>query len=263
MPFRPLHPCVLAASCMTLTACISPPYDPFGCSNAHPTRPDPVAEVYSEDWEHPHVVDFGDVSLGDTVERTVVIHSIGTDTLQIQELSVTSTAFEILDRDDVTRLLAPEERTEIRIRYTPRADESVDEDLIVGTSDRETPETTLQLRAEGLAPRLLLGPFDHDFGSVAPGCGDGLDVGIFNVGRAPLTLTGVDLQTTSTALDGVLPPSTVLAPNGEPAWVSLEYLPDLAGLEDSAVLTVRSDDPTLPVASGTYVGTSHVDGACP
>ena len=227
----------------------------------NPTRVDAVIEVTGEDPENPHVVDFGEVNAGDSRDQVVTIRNIGTDTLQVQDLVLSNFAsFEIVDRDNVSPLLTPEQATTLTLRYSPVQDEHIEATLIVASNDRETPEVTVRLLAEGLAPTIRIEPESFDFGNMELGCVNVLDVEVSNVGRAPLTLNNIwfeDLANNGEmTLIHSIPQGAVLNPN-EVQTLAVHYVP-IDVEPDTGVLHIESNDPSQPDKTGTQFGIAHL-----
>ena len=224
-------------------------------------RVDATIEVRGPDPDAPHLVDFGQVPAGSFQEAEVFIRNVGTDTLQVQDLVLDAPGFTIQNEADVLPLLVPDESTVVVLRYAPVMDASEVAELLVASNDRETPEVSVTLRAEGLAPSVDIDPESFDFGSRELGCVGELPVRVSNVGRGLLTVDGLALEELSgsgeLALDaaGITLP-LVLQP-GEFVEVDVLYVPTDV-VPDAAQLVVESDDPQRPAARASWFGTAHL-----
>ena len=230
-------------------------------TSENPTRVNAVVDVFGEDPENPHVVNFGEVNAGDSRDQRVTIQNIGTDTLQVQDLVLSNFAsFEIVDRDNVAPLLIPEQSTSLTLRYAPVQDEHIEATFTVASNDRETPEVNVRLLAEGLAPTIRLDPESFDFGNMELGCVNVLDVTISNVGRAPLLLNNIwfeDLASNGEiTLIHSIPAGAILNP-GDSSDLEVHYVP-IDVEPDTGVLHIESNDPSQPDKTGTQFGIAHL-----
>ena len=228
---------------------------------ANPTRVDAVIEVTGEDPENPHVVNFGEVNAGDSRDQLVTIRNIGTDTLQVQDLALSNFAsFEIVDRDNVSPLLTPEQATTLTLRYSPVQDEHIEATLLVASNDRETPEVPVRLLAEGLAPTIRIDPESFDFGNMELGCVNVVEMTVSNVGRAPLVLNNIwfeDLASNGEmTLIHSIPAGAILNPT-ESQTLQVHYVP-IDVEPDTGVLHLESNDPSQPDKTGTQFGIAHL-----
>jgi hypothetical protein len=227
-----------------------------------PTRVNAVIEVSSDHPTDPHLVDFGQVYAGEAREKDVTIRNIGTDVLQIQDLSLPpgTVNFTILNADELNPpILAPEGQFVARLEYRPLRDEHVESTFNVASNDRENPLVPVRLIAEGLAPAIQIDPPSWDFGNHELGCVGAQDFELRNIGRAPLTIQEVAFEDLSGANELLLTASpgagTVLQP-GEVTVATVSYTP-VDVTPDSGVLHVLSDDPSMPDAIASQYGTAH------
>lgn len=144
-------------------------------------------------------------------------------------------------------LLEPGATMELQVRYTPAADESLQEQMTVFADDPDQAETFVLLEGEGLAPRLEVSPASVDFGESPLGCANTELVTLRNTGRGVLTLAepafeqwlGEGLSMNEGLLDG-----QQLITNAE-RTVAVSYVPGALGAAEGQV-TVFSDDPAEP-----------------
>jgi len=224
---------------------------------APPTRVQATVEVQSPDPDRPLLVDFGEVALGETESVQVLIRSVGDDTLQLRDLEIDAPGVTVDPLDDA--LLAPGAETFATLRWTPMADGQLDGALRVITNDREQPEVHVDLRGDGLGPKLAVFPPAFDFGDLEIGCIGGLALELRNEGRAPLTIDSVLLDEAGDD-DEIRMPGTLLLPitlaPGETRVVQLEYEP-LDATPDVASVTVSGDDPGGAVVAQQF-GVGHL-----
>ncbi|MCO4770827.1 MAG: choice-of-anchor D domain-containing protein [Deltaproteobacteria bacterium] len=230
-------------------------------SGAPPTRVNATIEVTLPTGDDASVIDFGDVTLGESAVAEVLIRSVGTDTLQLQDVSVEAPGVELVSLDPEAFLLAPGEQATALLRYTPTSDGLLNGLLRVGSNDRQRPLVSVDLRGDGLGPALTVFPPGFDFGDLEIGCSSNLTVELRNEGRAPLTIDAVDLEqlggggevtlTTALTLPIELDPGTA-------ALVEIDYAPTDA-IADSSTLTVQSNDPAVPEgATAVQFGVGHL-----
>jgi len=255
--FFPLSIVLLTAGCPSPVTLL--PVD----NAAPPTRVNAIIDVDSGNAD-PEMMDFGQVAAGSTQDATLLIRNIGTDTLAIQDLTLTSPSFQLVNLDELgSPLLAPDSAWELTVRYTPFQDETVLATLMVASNDRLRPEVPVSLRAEGLAPALDLDPDSFDFGNRELGCVGSLPVSIANVGRAPLVLDDIlfDDLSGNGEMNVQLPPSYqpgyTINPGDPPLTVEVFYSPSDV-LPDTGSLTVLSNDPLQPEASASQFGIAHL-----
>lgn len=209
-----------------------------------------------------HLLDAGEVEIGDAFEGEVLVRNTGDDTLQLEALAITGGgAWSILESP--APLLIPEAEVSIRLRYAPQTDEAVDARLSIRSNDSDEPEVLVRLLAEGLAPVVAIEPAGYDFGNPEIGCTGEVEFTVANLGRAALTLTEVALDDLGDGGELLLAvgvvPGTVLQP-GESVPVVVRHEPgDVA--PDAATLIVASDDPWRPELTALVSGIAHPGAA--
>lgn len=218
-------------------------------------------ELFSDNPGDPSTIDFGQVPAGVTVTREFTVRNIGTDTLQLQELTVAHPSFSIVDREEVTLLLTPEQSTIVRVAYEARGAESVVTQVRVSSNDRTNPEAELTLRAASLAPMVRISPESFDFGNAEIGCNSSVEVEISNIGLAPLEIDRISFDSfdESGELVAQVPAGSegaVLQPGDAPIVVTIHHVPADAQ-PDSGTLVVRSNDLARPVAKADIFGIAH------
>lgn len=225
---------------------------------APPTRVDARIEVVDAGGDAVSIVQFGQASTGSFVDREVIVRSVGTDTLQLQDLTVDAPGVTL--SSDGTQLLVPGEESVLTLRWEPLVDGLLDGTLAIASSDRQSPIVSVDLRGDGLGPKLTLDPTSFDFGDLEIGCASELDLDLQNTGRAPLTISAVELDVLTGGDEvsmGALVLPLTLQP-GETATLTLDYAPgDVA--PDASELRVISDDPSAPAAgrSAVQFGIGH------
>lgn len=232
---------------------------------APPTRVDANIVVYGEDPDQPHLVDFGEVPVGEMSVQEVTIENDGTDTLQVRDLMLPGSdslgSFQMLNLDELVPLLTPDTSWVLEVGYSPVQDEARESTLTVASNDRDEPTVDVRLVATGLGPQVEVFPPSYDFGSPEIGCEHSEQFTVSNVGRADLTVDDVFLEDLGGSgelfLDEATVPSMpqILAP-GESFTVDIWYSPDDVE-PDSSVLHVISDDPSQADKSASQFGIAH------
>ena len=234
-----------------------------------PTRVQAEIEVETDHPTDSHTLDFGEVYAGEVREKEVTIQNVGDDTLQVQDLILSSTAsFEITNAGEYAQLLAPDASTIIRVSYSPVQDEHIEGTLIVASNDRDNPEVAVRLLAEGLAPAVDVSPPSYDFGNLELGCVNDVEITIANVGRAPLEVYEIYFEDLAGGGELVLansnPATFVLNPT-EATEVVVHYTP--GDVEpDSGIVHVLTNTPAESEDGATaqqfgiaHLGSSEVD----
>ncbi len=243
--------CTLAA--LALGACVDDATLP-GTEAPEPGRLDVVSDT----------VDFGAHEVGDVAAANVVVQSVGGETAAITGVGLIN-APDVAVVEGGAVALAPGEVAEIRLRFAPTTDHTLDGRLVL-QSDVAPGERIVFLTGDGLGPRARVEPEFVDLGEVFTECTEAADVTIANDGRAALVVASIEYWTASQhdefALEGDGPEAFVLDP-GETETLRVLYTPiDL--LADYGELTVTTNDPDLPVTDATQAGTGvrpevHVD----
>jgi hypothetical protein len=236
----------------------------LGCPTGEPEGDSPVLgaviDITGEDLENRHVVDFGEVNAGDAADQLITIRNVGTDTLQVQNLVLSNLAsFEIVDRGALPQLLVAQESIALTLRYSPLQDERLEAELVVTSSDRETPEVRVRLIAEGLAPTIRVEPETWDFGDMTVGCVNVIELTVSNVGRAPLTLDTLWFEDPSglgeLTLIHSIPAGTVLD-RSDTVTVEVHYVP-IDEDPDTGFLHLETNDPSQPDKTAALLGDAH------
>ncbi len=190
----------------------------------------------------PLALDFWEASLGETVELSFVVRSVGTAPLTVQEITLGSGVdFALLDTADLLSL-KPGEEADFRVSFSPTAAGELGDLATVYSNDADQPAVDVTLSGTGLVPWLEITPAEHDFGAIAVPCEDAVELTLQNVGTDDLVLTDVVMtgdEQLAIREAPELPRS--LAPGAyTTVWVDL--LPATEGAVEGA-LQVSSNDP--------------------
>jgi hypothetical protein len=197
----------------------------------------------------PTAVNFGNQAVGRTVDVTVSVENVGTETCSIRETEMLNGAPHfgvVASALPLIGTVVPVGGTsEFQVTYRPAT-----EDAHVGTVQLTykelgfgNPDLTLQvpLTGNGLAPRVCVQPTSIDFGTVAEGSSADENLAVVNCGAVDLSYRGVQLRAgghPDFALDDVPALPINLAPGAQ------------------SVLTVRAK----PTPEGTLAGGSAMYG---
>jgi len=238
---------VLILSATAATSCqdyVFTPEDGAG----DPTKIDAQIEVT------PEVLDFQQLGAGTSLTMEVLVTSVGTDTLYLEDLFVEGPASFLVGTTDLERILAPGSSAVVPVTYSPMTDENAQGLLHVLSNDRDTPDSLVNLEGIGLAPRIQLDPATWDFGNQEIGCDQEQTITIRNVGSSPLQLDEIVFAPTSDELEMgcYIGPGTLMDP-GSMEVVTVYYTPT-DELPDTGYLHVYSNDPAHPDALATQFG---------
>ncbi len=217
-----------------------------------PTKKDAQIEVT------PPVLDFGQLVAGEEVTKLITIKSIGGDTLYLEDMFVDGPISFSLDDGEVERILAPDASTTLPVTYAPMADEEATGEVHILSSDRDTPDSIVDLTATGLAPMIELNPATFDFGDDEIGCDKEQEIEIWNMGSAPLQVDEVVFAPTSDEMlvSFYFQEGTFIDP-GQMQTATVYYRPR-DELPDTGYLHIYSNDPAHPDALATQYGTAHL-----
>ena len=235
---------------LLLTGCLTEPVE---------TEPTPIPVDPGELHVATRTLDFGTLSLGDSVQQDLVLSNIGVGTLYVHDLQLSDDQLLIhwTIGADVEQEIAPGETLLIPVVLSPRdlGDPSVV--LNVLSSDPTAPKIAVQLSAQVAGtPALRLDPETLDFGTLAVGQSQTLDVIMSNLGNDTLTIDSVTLDAQAGYSLTIDPSGSSLAPGQANGLASVTYSPDAPG-GHTGLLTVLSNDPASPELTVTLTGTGQ------
>lgn len=209
----------------------------------------------------PLALDFWEASLGETVELSFTVRSVGTAPLNVQSLTLGGDEdFALVS--DAPVMLEPGSSQDYAVTFSPAASGARAGLVTVVSNDAETPSVDVALSGTGLVPWLEITPAEHDFGAVLVPCEDAVELTLQNVGTddlviADLALTGDEQLSLRETPELPL----TLAPGGyTTVWVDLR--PAAEGAIAGA-LSVDSNDPRglqeAPLRADASVGETATD----
>lgn len=146
--------------------------------------------------------------------------------------------------------------TDFTVTFDPSTAGVFNTDILIDNNDPKVPTAIVTLSGDGIAPIIDISPEQYDFGSPNIGCDLEQPYTVSNMGNADLSVTEFQFATPSATdfkftADQTLPLTIAAA---EKVDVFVNYKP-LDEFEDSAYLTVYSNDPFTPQALVTATGT--------
>ena len=192
--------------------------------------------------------DFGDVVIQSSERWVLTLRNEGTEDLRVFELAVAA-PFEI---DRTSGTIPPGDSLQVEITFRPTDVGSYGRDLTIQSSDPDEGILTVHLSGIGTAipvPDISLSEDEHDFGGVRTNISATWELTIYSVGTDDLNLSEVSTYPpfTSEPASGIIPP-------GDSLSVMVTFRPtEVQTYAES--LTIRSDDPDVPVRIVSLTGT--------
>ncbi|HEX8438983.1 choice-of-anchor D domain-containing protein, partial [Archangium sp.] len=192
----------------------------------------------------PSPLAFGDVRVGTTVTKTVIVKNVGTGPITFTSLSTEAgSPFELVTPTTVPFTLASNEQVVVTVKFSPTAEGAVTGTLVLGTDDPAIPNVTVALSGSGGKATLSLSSTVLDFGTVRVGTSSARTVTVTNTGSIAATLQ---------SLSGVAAPFSVTGfdlPRTLPAGAAVSFTVNFSPTTSAAVtgrVTVVSDAVNSP-----------------
>jgi hypothetical protein len=212
-------------------------------------------------------LDFGDVQVGVDAPASyqITIYNQGTATLHIDgfDFDHDYSPFTITGHSEPQ--VAPDASGWVELAFDPQHDSSWTTSLLIHSDDPDTPQATVELLGEGLAPVIEVSPELWEPNTGLVGCTHQQGVVVRNTGRADLHVLALDLasatnELSATVMDdgnGSAEGLATVGPGDEIEVATLEYTPSDAAT-DSGYLTISSDDPTQPEVVVAMAGDGEI-----
>lgn len=97
----------------------------------------------------PSTVDFGNVGIGNAASQKISVVNNGSDSVQISQLALSSTAFSVDGEGKLPATLAVGASLSLNVHFTPNSDSDVSGELSVITSFSSSPATAIKLHGKG------------------------------------------------------------------------------------------------------------------
>lgn len=202
----------------------------------------------------PLSLDFGLNALEDgaTGTQVVTVTNVGGAILGLRDIFIGGGPFDLTWGS--REALEPSESLDVLVTYTPTQAQVQTGELLVQSDDPDSGTVEVALQGEGAAPRLVLQPSFHDFGTLDPEQSEQVQVAILNEGNAPLSVTDVQYSASSGELQlGSLSPLPWTLGPGEFSTVAVHYTP-VDDSPDEGFVTVTGNDPDTPTETASQAG---------
>jgi hypothetical protein len=225
-------------------------FTPNGNGGHDGDGPAPNITVWPED------IDFGSARVVDaeSIDRTISIANTGQADLEIFGTRVVesegSTGF--VAGEPASIVIRPGARTELPAWFRPRQYTLADGAIMIDSNDPDEPSVAVAVHGVGIAPAIRIDPAELDLGVIPFGCVSESEIEVGNVGNDTLVVDQLSFSATSTDIVADELKPVTLEP-GERTIVTLTYTP-ATNSEVHGVLTASSNDPAVPTAMGTQVG---------
>lgn len=206
---------------------------------------------YGQLRAQPSVLDFGAVSGGTSVTKTILFQSIGTLPVTVTDIALKSTGvsdFSVAAVPAVPSGYAPEGTFPVDITYTPTLGDVDTIQLRVRyTADAEELELMVLIKGTEITPRMVVFPNPVNFGKVDPGVEHTLPLSISNQGTQPLDISAISIESQgdwsyTVTLDGAPTGATTLAAGGAPLTLTVKFNPPAdMPVVTSPIASVRID----------------------
>ncbi|UCE20328.1 MAG: choice-of-anchor D domain-containing protein [Gemmatimonadota bacterium] len=183
--------------------------------------------------------DFGNVLVGSSSAWNVTLSNVGTADLVIESVVSSHSNFLVADAQ-FPRTIPPGGSIIQTVLFTPSSLGLIAGNLTVNTNDPDESVLLIALNGIGVKPDIYVSADSHDFGDVHLGSSGYWDLGIQNLGTAPLTVTGLFSSASSFTVSAPSFPQTV--DPGEILSVTVVFTPASLG-EITGNLTIISNDP--------------------
>ena len=200
----------------------------------------------------PWTVDFGDVTVDDTVIDTVSVLNVGDADLLIYGCSYNGAPNLWVSSCPQGAVILPGGSEPMEVTFHPDAELSYAGLVDITSTDPDEPVVTVELLGGGAAPDIDLVPTALDFGNVPVNGSLTLDAEIWNVGAGDLEL-GVLVQYGSAEFVMDVDPSGEILGPGDVTTVTVTYWPvDLQA--DNGQIQIPSNDPDEAVVTLSLLG---------
>jgi len=199
---------------------------------------------------NPTSENFGSVTTGTQQSQTVTLTNTGATSVDISQVSVSGTGFQLSGITTPLTLNASQAKT-FTVTFAPQTTGSASGTVTI-SSNASNSTLTMALSGTGVSPgALTANPTNLNFGSVAVGSSQSLSETITNTGGASVTVSQVGVSGAGFTLSGISTPLTLTA--GNSASFTVKFSPTASGNASGTVtVTSTASNPTLTVPlSGT------------
>ncbi|HEY0701872.1 MAG TPA: choice-of-anchor D domain-containing protein [Candidatus Acidoferrales bacterium] len=205
----------------------------------------------------PSNVNFGSLTVGQSVTKTLKITNDGTKSLSVSGISVAGTGF-TMKAPALPLVLAAGQSASVSTTFTATASGSASGKIMISSNAPDSPMiVSLAATATGKSSNLAVTPASITFGDVKVGAESAQTVQLKNSGSTAITISSVTISGSGITVSGINTPATLAA--GATANVSAVFKPSTAG-NASGVLTVKSNASDASDAIG-WSGTGTASSA--
>src|ERR1700722_16195487 len=184
----------------------------------------------------PSSVNFGSLTVGQSVTKTLTVTNSGTKSLSVSGISVAGTGFS-MKAPALPLVLAAGQTSSVSTTFTATASGNASGKIMINSNAPDSPMiVSLSATAASKSSNLAVTPSSVNFGEVKVGSESTQTVQIKNSGSTSITISSVAVS--GTTIPGSAPPATLAA--GASASVSAMFKPASAG-NASGALTIKSN----------------------
>jgi hypothetical protein len=208
----------------------------------------------------PTQLDWGTITVGQPVERSLTLRNPGSADLLISSVQCNDIAFVVSGATAFA--VAPQTTRALPLIFSPAAVGSVQATLTIHSNAQDTPTLDVPLSATVAGPSdIRVEPAHIDFGAVLVGQTPQRTLTVSNLGAADLVVSAIDVPPGPFRLSGE---TSFSLPLGTTKTVTISYSPETLG-SHQATCTIHSSDPDQPVWSvalaGSGVGIPRIEVA--
>jgi photosystem II stability/assembly factor-like uncharacterized protein len=188
---------------------------------------------------------FGEVCLGEFVDRGLVLNNRGPCALRITGITSTSPAFQTPGVTTYPLVVAPGDSVELPVRFQPPSRGPFSGTLRITSNDPASP-AIVPVSGVAPSPRLVVSIANTgNFGDVCLGDFHDEMLTLANSGHCPLTVFSITSSSSDFIVPEIFTTPIVIAPGGD-LELTLRFQPSHFGAS-GATITIVSDDPSGPL----------------
>ncbi|MDP8286332.1 MAG: choice-of-anchor D domain-containing protein, partial [Candidatus Electryonea clarkiae] len=219
---------------------VSQTYDDYTVEFLYGSGAEAIADV------DPHVVDFGEVVVGESSTESFEVQNDGTVALTVTAITLNNEVYEVLTATPFT--VQPEATYQVNVEFTPPFSGTYLADLSIQSNDPDSPLEILEFcTGLGWASEIEIDPEDGvlDYGNVDIDSTEEMTFDVINHGNATLSVTSIVISGDDPDYFTVDGPTSFDITAGGTNTVTIEFNP-LDPVDYFADLTINCDDPNNP-----------------
>jgi uncharacterized protein (TIGR03437 family) len=213
----------------------------------------PAIEIASDPFDLLNAV------VGDFRQDALTIRNNGSGPLTVSSIDGQGETFQVTSPQTPVTIQAGSQRS-LRVRFAPPSEGLHTAVLTLASDDPNRPAATVQLQGTGvltLAPEIRVTPPSVDFGNINIGETGVASVVVLNRGPSDWTVDSLIVNNPAFRADPMAEPVTLAT--GATFAVDVRFLPVATG-QQTATLTLISQDPNLPTVTAALAGTGAGSG---